>query len=219
MKKILMIKNLSKSYKENKILENINLDVYCGDIISIVGSSGCGKTSLLKCINGLLKPDSGEIFYKGVNINDINSVELKMNIGIVFQDYNLFDNMSVIENLIVGLINIKKIKKDNAIIEARSLLEKFNLLDKENNYPDELSGGERQRVAIIRTLLMKPKVILLDEPTSSLDRQSKNEMLEMIKELSDAGMTIIIVSHEEDFVKKVSTRIIKIKCKKLVELY
>lgn len=210
MENIIEVKNLTKIYNNKIVLNRINLKIKAGEIVSIVGPSGIGKTTLLKCMNNLIKIDSGKILFEGVNINEIKATKLRQNIGLVFQEYSLFENMTVIENLIIALRHIKNMSKEESIEKARKMLNKFGLIEKENSYSDELSGGEKQRIAIIRTLLLDPKVILFDEPTSALDKKSKLEILNIIKELSKNNITIVIVSHEEQFVKKISERIIKI---------
>ena len=210
MEKILEIKKLTKSYGNRVLFENVDLDLNYGDVVGIVGPSGAGKTTFLKCVNGLILPDCGSIYFEGTDINEINKVQLRQDIGIVFQDYNLFEHMNVIDNLTVALKCVKKMNDDVAKRKAKKLLKKFNLINKEFSYPDQLSGGERQRIAIIRTLLMGPKVILLDEPTSALDKNNKNQVFKIIEELSNNRITLIIVSHEEQFIKKVSNKIIKI---------
>lgn len=215
---ILEFKNIEKSFDNEVIFKNVHLKVYKGEVISLIGKSGSGKSTMLRCINLLEKLDNGEILLDGKNINTIKLVELRQSIGIVFQDYNLFENMSVIDNLIIGLMKIKKYSKLRSEKLALEMLKKVGLVEKKDKYPDELSGGQKQRVAIARTLLMKPKVILFDEPTSALDSEMKKEVQILIKELVKEDMTLIIVSHEDDFVKKVSDKIYKISNKKLKEV-
>ncbi len=181
--------NVNKSYGSNQILKDINLSIKKGEVISIVGKSGCGKSTLLKCLNGLEKINSGEIKLNGFNINTIPLIELRKKVGIVFQDYNLFDHLNILDNITIGLIKVKKVNKNYAISSARKILKRFKLLDKQYNYPDELSGGERQRVAIIRTLLMKPEIIMLDEPTSALDAENKIQVQKFIKTLVKDDLT------------------------------
>lgn len=212
---MLKIDNISKNYKELNILKNISFEINKGEVIAITGKSGCGKSTLLKCINRLEEIDEGKIYLEGINIKNINLVELRQNIGMVFQDYNLFEHLNVLENLTIGLIEIKKEPKKKAEIEAKKILKKIGLEEKIYNYPDELSGGQKQRVAIARTLLMKPKILLLDEPTSALDKEMKQEVLKLITDLVKEDMTLIIVSHEEEFVKKVADRIIRLSPNKL----
>lgn len=211
---MLEVKHISKAYKDNVILEDINFTIKKGEVISIVGNSGCGKSTILKCLNRLENISSGEIILNGKDITEYKVEELRQKIGLVFQDYNLFEHLTIIDNLTIGLIKLKGYSKESATNEALKLLSKLKLLDKVNNYPDELSGGEKQRIAIARTLLMKPDIILLDEPTSALDKSMKKEVLKLIGNLVKEDLTLIIVSHEDDFVKKVSDKIITIKNKK-----
>lgn len=204
---ILEFENVSKYYGDDLIFNNVNLKVKKGEVISLVGKSGSGKSTLLKCINCLENIDNGKIKFKGIDISEISPVELRQKIGIVFQDYNLFEHLTVLDNLIIGLIKIKGYSKKESIYKALNILKKVDLIDKKDKYPDELSGGQKQRVAIARTLLMEPNIILLDEPTSALDKEMKDSVLELINELIDEDMTLIVVSHEEEFVNKVSDRI------------
>ena len=207
---MLKINKLSKNYKDNIIFSDVSFEIKKGDVVSIVGKSGCGKSTLLRCLNRLEDVTSGTIYLNGKNINDFNKNELRQKIGLVFQNYNLFEHLTIIENLTIGLKKIKKIPNTQAEKLAISMLKRFGVEDKKNNYPDELSGGQQQRVAIIRTLLMKPQIILLDEPTSALDREMKHEVLKLINDLVKQNYTLIIVSHEEDFVNKISDKIIKL---------
>lgn len=211
---MLEVKHISKAYKDNVILEDINFTIKKGEVISIVGNSGCGKSTILKCLNRIENISSGEIILNGKDITEYKVEDLRQKIGLVFQDYNLFEHLTIIDNLTIGLIKLKGYSKESATNEALKLLSKLKLLDKVNNYPDELSGGEKQRIAIARTLLMKPDIILLDEPTSALDKSMKKEVLKLIGNLVKEDLTLIIVSHEDDFVKKVSDKIITIKNKK-----
>ena len=207
---MLKINKISKNYKNHVVFSDVSFEVEKGDVISIVGKSGCGKSTLLGCLNRIEEITSGTIYLNGKNINNINKNELRQKVGLVFQDYNLFEHLTVIENLTIGLKKIKKFSKEKAEKLAITMLKRFELEDKKYNYPDELSGGQQQRVAIIRTLLMKPQIILLDEPTSALDKEMKNEVLKLINDLVKQNYTLIIVSHEEDFVNKVSDKIIKL---------
>lgn len=213
---ILELENVTKYYGNELIFSNVNLKIKRGDVISLSGKSGCGKSTLLKCINRLENIDSGKIKFNGIDISKISTTELRQKIGIVFQDYNLFEHLTVLDNLIIGLIKIKKYSKNESIRKALNILKKVDLIDKKDKYPDELSGGQKQRVAIARTLLMKPDIILLDEPTSALDREMKDSVLNLIKEIVDEDMTLIIVSHEEEFMKKVSDKIYYFKNNKLM---
>lgn len=208
------IKNLIKSYDKKCILKNINLKINDNEQVSIIGKSGCGKSTLLRCIARLEKIDKGQILIDNENVNNIKKFYNK--VGMVFQSFNLFENMTVLENLIIAPVKLKIQTKDEAIKLAKGYLKEINLENKINEYPKNLSGGEKQRVAIIRALMEKPKILLLDEPTSSLDPQMKKEVLELISKLKDYNMTIIVVSHELNFVKDFSSRIIFVDNKKII---
>lgn len=204
---ILEFENVSKYFGDELVFNNVNLKIKTGEVISIIGKNGSGKSTLLKCINRLENINDGKIKFKGMDISEISLVELRQKIGIVFQDYNLFEHLTVLDNLIIGLIKIKGYSKKDSVHKALNILKKVDLDDKKDKYPDELSGGQKQRVAIARTLLMEPDIILLDEPTSALDKEMKNSVLELINELVDEDMTLIVVSHEDEFIDKVSDRI------------
>ena len=208
---ILEFENVTKYYSDDLVFSNVNLKIKKGDVIALTGKSGCGKSTLLKCINRLENINDGKIKFKGIDISEISMVELRQKIGMVFQDYNLFEHLTVLDNLIIGLIKIKKISRDESIHKALNMLKKLDLIDKKDNYPNELSGGQKQRVAIARTLLMKPDIILLDEPTSALDKEMKDSVLNLIKKIVEENMTLIIVSHEEEFIKNVSDQIYVLK--------
>lgn len=212
---ILEFENVTKYYGNDLVFSNVNLKIKKGDVIALTGKSGCGKSTLLKCINRLENINDGKIKFKGIDISEISMVELRQKIGMVFQDYNLFEHLTVLDNLIIGLIKIKKYSRDESIREALNMLKKLDLIDKKDNYPNELSGGQKQRVAIARTLLMKPDIILLDEPTSALDKEMKDSVLNLIKKIVEEDMTLIIVSHEEEFIKKVSDTIYNLSNNKL----
>ena len=212
---ILEFENVTKYYDNDLVFSNVNLKIRKGDVIALTGKSGCGKSTLLKCINRLEHINDGKIKFKGIDISEISMVQLRQKIGMVFQDYNLFEHLTVLDNLIIGLIKIKKISRDESIHKALNMLKKLDLIDKKDNYPNELSGGQKQRVAIARTLLMKPDIILLDEPTSALDKEMKDSVLNLIKKIVEEDMTLIIVSHEEEFIKKVSDTIYNLSNNKL----
>ena len=197
---MLEINNLKKNFANKKVLKGINLEVNKGDVIGIIGPSGCGKSTLLKCINLLEKPTSGKIIYNNDNIVDNDDLEIiRRKIGMVFQQFNLFENMTVLENIILAPTLLKIMKK---------ILDKINLKDKANNYPSELSGGQKQRVAIVRTLIMNCEIILFDEPTSALDPEMICEVTNLMRQIRDEGMTMIIVSHEINFIKNFCNRVI-----------
>ena len=207
---MIQIKNIKKSFGKNEVLKNINLSIKKGEIVAILGPSGSGKSTLLRCINLLEEPNSGQIIFNSENILDkkcdINKV--RQNIGMVFQNFNLFPNMTVLENIIVAPTKVKKVGKEEAIIDALSLLERVGLLDKKDAYPSQLSGGQKQRIAIARALAMKPDVMLFDEPTSALDPEMVKEVLDVMKELAKDGMTMAVVTHEIGFAKEVANKVV-----------
>lgn len=204
---ILEFDNVTKYYNSDLIFSNVYFKIKKGEVIAITGKSGCGKSTLLKCINRLENINHGIIKFNGVDILKIPTVELRQKIGIVFQDYNLFEHLTVLDNLIIGLIKIKKYSRTESINMSLKMLKNIDLIEKKDKYPSELSGGQKQRIAIARTLLMKPDIIMLDEPTSALDKDMKDSVLNLIKKIVEDGITLIIVSHEDEFIKKVSDRI------------
>ena len=210
MEKIIEIKNLYKNFDSLEVLKGVNLDIYKGSVTAIIGSSGSGKSTLLRCINLLEQPTSGKIYFKGININDksVNIDNIRQNIGMVFQSFNLFENMNVIENCMIAQTKVLKRPKQ----EAREIAEKYlcqvGMQDFIHADTRSLSGGQKQRVAIARALTMNPEVILFDEPTSALDPEMVGEVLEVMKELAKSGMTMIIVTHEMTFAKEAANEII-----------
>jgi len=207
---MLLIKNLRKNFGNTRVLYDVNLTVNHGDIVAIIGTSGCGKTTLLKCINRLLKPDAGNIFFNGEDIcsRKINLRKLREKIGIVFQQYNLFPHLTVRENIMLAPMKVKKQQKNEVEKEMMTLLEKVGMLEKMDLYPNQLSGGQAQRVAIARSLVMKPDMMLFDEPTSALDPKMTNEVLDVMINLKVAGMTMIVVTHEIAFAREVANRVV-----------
>lgn len=208
------IKDLSKSYGDKEILKNINLTINDNEIVAIIGKSGCGKSTLLRCISRLENITKGSIYIDNENINNIKDYYKK--VGMVFQNFNLFENLNVLDNLILSPVKLKLMTKDEAIKTAKNYLKDIGLINKIKEYPKNLSGGEKQRVAIIRALMENPKIILFDEPTSSLDPQMTQEVLDLMKRLSNLNITIIIVSHEINFIKEFAQRIIYIDNKKII---
>ena len=202
------IKNLHKYFGELEVLRGIDLTVDESEVVCLIGSSGSGKSTLLRCINFLEEKNEGEITIDGqlVTAKDIN--EIRQKVGMVFQRFNLFPHMTVIQNVMEGPLTVKKMAKKKARSLAMALLEKVNLLDKADEYPAMLSGGQQQRVAIARSLAMEPKVILFDEPTSALDPELVGEVLGVMKDLAKEGRTMIIVTHEMGFAKEVADRVI-----------
>ncbi|MBO8161400.1 MAG: amino acid ABC transporter ATP-binding protein [Thermosipho sp. (in: Bacteria)] len=207
---MLEVKNLHKSFGNLRVLNGLNLEVGQGETIVIIGPSGGGKSTFLRCINHLEEYQKGEIIFLGEKIDKHHSNlnEIRTKIGMVFQHFNLFPHMSVLENLILAPVKVKKISKEEAIEKAKAMLKKVGLLEKIDAYPDNLSGGQKQRVAIARALMMEPVLMLFDEPTSALDPELVGEVLEVMKDLAKSGMTMIVVTHEMGFAKEVADRII-----------
>lgn len=207
---MLEVKKLKKRFGSNVVLNDISFNVSKGDIISIVGPSGSGKSTLLRCLNLIEKPSSGDIIFEGTSLvgkkADLSLLRQKM--GMVFQQFNLFPHLTVIDNITLAPVKLKLMNEVTARKKALELLNTINLKDKAEHYPNELSGGQKQRVAIIRTLIMEPDIILFDEPTSALDPEMIGEVLDLIKKVADTGKTMVIVSHEMNFVKKVSNRVL-----------
>ena len=214
---MLELNNVSVSYKKNNVLEDINLTINKGEVVSIIGPSGSGKSTLIRTMNHLVIPTNGTIKFMGEEINEKNIDKMRQHIGMVFQQFELFPHLSVLENMILAPVTLKKLSKEEAIEKAKSLLERVNLLDKADAYPDSLSGGQKQRIAIVRSLILNPDIMLFDEPTSALDPEMVNEVLEVIKELAESGMTICVVTHELGFAKQVSTRVLFVDQKKSLE--
>ncbi len=207
---ILEVKHLVKCFGERKILKDIDFSINRGDVISVIGSSGSGKSTMLRCINLLEMPTSGEIIFEGKNILDIsNNVPLyRTKVGMVFQSFNLFSNMTVLKNCMVSPVTVLKRNKNEARQTAMKYLEKVGMAQYINARPDQLSGGQKQRVAIARALAIRPQILLFDEPTSALDPQMVGEVLEVMRELVNEGLTMIIVTHEMAFARDVSTRVV-----------
>ena len=207
---ILEIRHLSKSFGSHEVLRDIDFDVQRGDVISISGASGSGKSTLLRCINLLETPSSGEILYHGENVvgRGVNAPKYRSHVGMVFQSFNLFDNMTVLENCIVGQVKVLGRKRDEARAHAMEYLERVGMTPYINARPRQISGGQKQRVAIARALAMDPEVLLFDEPTSALDPEMVGEVLNVMKSLADDGMTMLVVTHEMAFARDVSTRVV-----------
>ena len=204
---MLKVENISKSFGKLKVLKNISLEVNKGNRVVIIGPSGSGKSTFLRCINYLAKPDSGKIYLDNHELNDNNIFLYRQKIGMVFQNFNLFNNLTVVDNIILAPIKLGIYSEKEAQKKAMEYLKRIDLADKALVYPSSLSGGQKQRVAIVRTLMMKPEMILFDEPTSALDPEMVKEVQDLMIELADEGMTMIVVTHEVSFVKKVATKI------------
>ena len=208
---ILETRNLKKSFGKLEVLKGISTQIRRGEVVSIIGPSGGGKSTFLRCLNLLETPEEGEILYKGENVlnnKKMNIAKYRQNLGMVFQHFNVFPNMTVLENVTLAPTLEKKIPMDQAKEEAMALLNRVGLGDKAEVYPRKLSGGQKQRLAIVRALAMKPEVMLFDEPTSALDPEMVKEVLNVIRELTRSGMTILIVTHEMAFAREVSDRVL-----------
>lgn len=206
---IIRVKNMTKAYGDNVVLENINTEIKQGDIIAIIGPSGCGKSTFIRTLNLLEQPTKGELYIDGENIlekgHDINKMRQK--VGMVFQHFNLFPNMTILKNITLAPMKTKGISKEEAEKLAMSLLTRVGLEDKANAYPDTLSGGQKQRIAIVRALAMQPEILLFDEPTSALDPEMVQEVLNLMRDLATDGMTMVVVTHEMDFAREVANRV------------
>ena len=207
---IIDIKHLSKSFGNHEVLKDIDFEVHTGDVISVIGASGSGKSTLLRCLNLLEMPSSGEIYYRDENIlaRGVNAPKYRAKVGMVFQNFNLFNNMTVLQNCIVGQTDVLKRSKAEAAETAMFYLEKVGMTPYINARPRQLSGGQKQRVAIARALSMNPEVLLFDEPTSALDPEMVGEELPVMKQLATEGMTMLVVTHEMGFAREVSNRVV-----------
>ncbi|RIJ63056.1 amino acid ABC transporter ATP-binding protein [Rummeliibacillus sp. POC4] len=207
---MIKIKNLHKNYGNLEVLKGIDYEVKEKEVVCVIGPSGSGKSTFLRCINLLEEISDGEVFIGDVKVNDpktdIN--EIRTEVGMVFQQFNLFPHMTVIDNITMAPIQVRKMAKKDAEKLALELLDKVGLQEKAYNYPEQLSGGQQQRVAIARALAMKPKVMLFDEPTSALDPEMVKEVLDVMKQLADEGMTMVIVTHEMGFAREVADRVV-----------
>lgn len=212
------IKNLHKSFGEHEVLKGIDLHIRPQEVVVIIGPSGSGKSTLLRCMNLLEEPDGGSVTVGGVNLTgsaDINKA--REDIGMVFQRFNLFPHMTVLQNITLAPVKVRNMARDEAEKIARGLLERVGLADKADAYPPQLSGGQQQRVAIARALAMRPKVMLFDEPTSALDPEMVNEVLDVMKSLANEGMTMAVVTHEMGFAREVGDRLLFVDGGKIIE--
>ncbi len=205
---MIKVEHLEKAYGNNVILKNINLQIEKGEVVVIIGPSGSGKSTLLRCLNYLEEPSSGAVYFAGEKIDACNLDTLRRDIGMVFQKFNLFPHMTVLENITLAPQKLKKVSPQVARDNALQLLQKVGLETKSAAYPEQLSGGQQQRVAIARALAMQPKVMLFDEPTSALDPEMVGEVLNVITTLAKEGMTMVIVTHEMNFARQVADRIL-----------
>ena len=206
---LIQVKHLGKSFGSLQVLKDVTVDIYKGDVVCVIGASGSGKSTFLRCLNLLEEPTEGQILFEGTDITDkrtdINKHRQKM--GMVFQQFNLFPHMTILENLTLAPIKLQGKKKEEIEPEAMKLLERVGLADRANAYPSQLSGGQKQRIAIVRALCMKPDVMLFDEPTSALDPEMVGEVLNVMRDLAEAKMTMVVVTHEMGFAREVATRV------------
>ena len=206
---LIQVKNLQKSFGANTVLDGVTVDIYKGDVVCVIGASGSGKSTFLRCLNLLEEPTGGQILFEGTDITDkkrdINKHRRKM--GMVFQQFNLFPHMTILENLTLAPMKLQGKKREETEAEAMKLLERVGLQDRAAAYPNQLSGGQKQRIAIVRALCMKPDVMLFDEPTSALDPEMVGEVLSVMRDLAEEKMTMVVVTHEMGFAREVATRV------------
>ena len=206
---MIKLENVNKSFGKNEVLKGINLHIKQGQVVVIIGPSGSGKSTVLRTMNYLEEPTSGKVIVDGMDLSDKKKLnDVRAEVGMVFQNFNLFPHMTVMENLTLAQTKVRKTSMEEAKKIGQALLDRVGLADKANAYPDSLSGGQKQRVAIARALAMKPKVMLFDEPTSALDPEMVSEVLDVMKSLAEEGMTMVIVTHEMGFAKKVADRVL-----------
>ena len=206
---MIKLENVHKSFGKNEVLKGINLHIEQGQVVVIIGPSGSGKSTVLRTMNYLEEPTSGKVIVDGMDLSDKKKLnDVRAEVGMVFQNFNLFPHMTVMENLTLAQTKVRKTSMEEAMKIGQALLDRVGLADKANAYPDSLSGGQKQRVAIARALAMKPKVMLFDEPTSALDPEMVSEVLDVMKSLAEEGMTMVIVTHEMGFAKKVADRVL-----------
>ena len=215
---MISIKGLHKRFGKLHVLKGIDVEVAEGEVVVVIGPSGCGKSTMLRCINYLEEPTEGEVIVDGMTLSKKSNINaVRAEVGMVFQRFNLFPNMNVLENVMLGPMQVRKLPKGEAETMARALLDKVGLQEKAEVYPEQLSGGQQQRVAIARALAMRPKVMLFDEPTSALDPEMVKEVLEVMKTLAREGMTMVVVTHEMGFAREVGNRVLFMDEGKIVE--
>ncbi len=207
---MIIVKDLHKQFEDNQVLRGVNYHIKQGEKIVVIGPSGSGKSTFLRCLNLLEMPTSGEIWFDGQLITDpkVNIDKVRRHMGMVFQNFNLFNNLSIMDNITLAPVKLKLMNKEEASENALKLLERVGLKEKADAYPSQLSGGQKQRIAIVRSLAMNPKVMLFDEPTSALDPEMVGEVLDVMKGLADSGMTMVVVTHEMGFAREVGTKVL-----------
>ena len=207
---VIRVQGLKKDFDDMSVLKGIDIDIHKGDVVCVIGASGSGKSTFLRCLNLLEQPTGGSIYFEGANLTD-EKVDLNLHrqkMGMVFQQFNLFPHMTILENLTCAPVMLKKATPEQAKAKAMELLARVGLADRADSYPNQISGGQKQRVAIVRALCMEPEVMLFDEPTSALDPEMVGEVLDVMKELAKEGMTMVVVTHEMGFAREVSNRVI-----------
>lgn len=216
---IIKVADLQKSFGELKVLKGIDTTIKKGEVVVVIGPSGSGKSTFIRCLNLLEEPNGGEVYFEGINIcaPKVNVNEIRARIGMVFQNFNLFPNLTIIENITLAPLKVKHQNAKQAEQRAMELLERVNLADKRDAYPGQLSGGQSQRVAIARALAMDPDVMLFDEPTSALDPEMVGEVLDVMRQLAKSGMTMIVVTHEMGFAREVGDRLLFIDDGRIIE--
>jgi len=207
---VIVVKDLHKEFEDNHVLRGVNYHVHQGEKIVVIGPSGSGKSTFLRCLNLLETPTRGEIWFDGQLITDskVDIDKVREHMGMVFQNFNLFHNLSIMDNITLAPVKLKLMGKEEASEKALSLLERVGLKEKADAYPNQLSGGQKQRIAIVRSLAMSPRVMLFDEPTSALDPEMVGEVLDVMKELAESGMTMVVVTHEMGFAREVGTKVV-----------
>lgn len=207
---VISTKDLKKSFEKLEVLKGIDIDIYKGDVVCVIGASGSGKSTFLRCLNLLEEPTAGSIEFNGAELTNakVNLNAHRQKMGMVFQQFNLFPHLTILKNLTLAPMLLKKVSKEEAEEKALALLGRVGLADRANSYPSQLSGGQKQRVAIVRALCMEPEVMLFDEPTSALDPEMVGEVLDVMRELAAEGMTMVVVTHEMGFAREVSNRVI-----------
>ena len=206
---MIIVKDLHKTFEDNHVLQGVNYHIHPGEKIVVVGPSGSGKSTFLRCLNLLEMPTSGEIWFDGQLITDpkVDIDKVRRHMGMVFQNFNLFNNHTIMDNITLAPVKLKLMSREEACENALKLLDRVGLKEKADAYPSQLSGGQKQRIAIVRSLAMSPKVMLFDEPTSALDPEMVGEVLEVMKELAETGMTMVVVTHEMGFAREVGTKV------------
>ena len=206
---IIKVENMTKSFGKDVVLKNINTEICKGDIVAIIGASGCGKSTFIRTLNLLEQPTEGAIYVDGVNIMDkkVDINKIRQKVGMVFQHFNLFPNLTILENITLAPVKTGQMTAEEAEKKAMELLERVGLSDKAKAYPDTLSGGQKQRIAIVRALAMNPEILLFDEPTSALDPEMVGEVLSLMQDLAKDGMTMVVVTHEMGFAREVANRV------------